>query len=78
MYKNKLFKQIDGVAMGSPLGRSIANFFLGHLEENKMFSVNDINPKLYVRYVDDIFAVFGNQKSYKPFLDHINVLRPNI
>ena len=78
MYKNSLFKQIDGVAMGSPLGPSIANFFLGHLEENKLFSVTDINPKLYVRYVDDIFAVFGNQNSYKPFLDHINVQHPNI
>ena len=36
MYKNSLFRQVDGVAMGSPLGPSIANFFLGHLEENKL------------------------------------------
>ena len=29
MYKDKLFQQIDGVAMGSPLGPTLANFFLG-------------------------------------------------
>ena len=26
MYNDKLYKQIDGVAMGSPLGPSLANF----------------------------------------------------
>ena len=33
MYKDKLYKQIDGVAMGSPLGPSLANSFLGFLEK---------------------------------------------
>ena len=27
MYKGKYFKQLDGVAMGSPLGPLLANFF---------------------------------------------------
>ena len=78
MYKNSLFRQVDGVAMGSPLGPSIANFFLGHLEENKLFTNGNINPKLYVRYVDDIFAVFGKNESFQPFLNHINSQHPNI
>ena len=34
LYNDKLFRQTDGVAMGSPLGPSLANFFLGHLEKN--------------------------------------------
>ena len=33
MYKNKLYKQIDGVTMCSCLGSTLANFFLGCLEE---------------------------------------------
>ena len=33
MYKDKLYKQIDGVTMGSCLGPTLANFFLGCLEE---------------------------------------------
>ena len=27
MYNDKLYKQIDGVTMGSPLGPTLANFF---------------------------------------------------
>jgi len=33
MYKNKLYKQIDGVTLGSPLGPILADFFLGYLEK---------------------------------------------
>ena len=32
LFKDELFKQVDGIGMGSPLGRTMANFFLGHLE----------------------------------------------
>ena len=41
MYKDKIYKQTDGVAMGSPLGPSLANFFLGFLEKR------DIDKSLY-------------------------------
>ena len=57
IYKDKLYRQIDGVAMGGPLGPTLANFFLGHLE-TKLFNGIDFGPSLYIRYVDDIFAVF--------------------
>ena len=33
IFDNKLYKQIDGVAMGSPLGPTLANAFLGHYEK---------------------------------------------
>ena len=33
-FNNKLYIQVDGVAMGSPLGPSFANIFLSHQEEN--------------------------------------------
>jgi hypothetical protein len=49
LYKDGLYRQVDGVAMGSPLGPSLANFFLGHLEELKLFSKPSITPKFYVR-----------------------------
>ena len=42
--------------MGSPLGPTIANFFLANMENNA-----DFHPKLYSRYVDDIFCVFNNE-----------------
>ena len=31
MYDNKLYKQVDGVTMGSPFGPTLANFFLGYI-----------------------------------------------
>ena len=77
LYNDRLYRQIDGVAMGSPLGPSLANFFLGHLEK-KLFCNIDINPKLYVRYVDDVFAVFDKNVPFQSFLDHINNQHPNI
>ena len=37
LYRDKLYRQIDGVAMGSPLGPTLANFFLAHIE-SKIFA----------------------------------------
>ena len=78
LYRDKLYRQVDGVAMGSPLGPSLANFFLGHLEKYKIFENLNINPKLYIRYVDDIFAIFDKNISYDKFFDHINNQHPQI
>ena len=78
MYKDQLFKQVDGVAMGRPLGPSLAGFFLGHIEESLVFQNENICPKIYMRYVDDIFAVFPHNIPYEPFLDHLNNLHNNL
>ena len=60
-----------GVSMGSPTGPTTANFFLAHME-NKLFNSNlDFQPKLYLRYVDNFFAVFYDT-SCSEFLDLIN------
>ena len=49
-----LYLQIGGVAMGSPLGPTFANFYMGHLEQMILSNDND-PPSIYTRYVDDIF-----------------------
>ena len=38
IHSGKLFSQIDGVAMGNPLGLTLANWFLGMIE--RKFSIN--------------------------------------
>ena len=78
MYKDTLFKQVDGVAMGSPLGPSLANFFLGHIEEQKVFQTSDIYPIVYLRYVDDILAVFEDGTIHQPFFNLLNDQHPNL
>ena len=72
MNNDKLYKQIDGVTMGSPLGPTLANFFRGCLEE-KIFEHNcKVVPKLYLWYIDDSYALFDNKKDCFKFLDVLN------
>ena len=54
-----LYKQIDGVAMGSPLGPTLANAFLCHYEKEWLDNCpSHFKPIVYRRYVDDIFVLF--------------------
>ena len=78
LYNNKLYKQIDGVAMGSPLGCTLANFFLGHLETVIFKQPSSSHPKMYLRYVDDVFAVFDDEKKCDSFLSILNTQHKNL
>ena len=80
LYRDKLYKQVDGVSMGSPLGPTIANFCLAHFESQLLSNNSDKNssPNLYLRYVDDIFCVFRSGTSYQEFLGKLNNMHPNL
>jgi hypothetical protein len=78
MYNGRLYKQIDGVAMGSPLGPTIANFFLANLEMEMFKKTNLIKPTVYLRYVDDVFAIFDCNDTLVNFFNFINKLHPNL
>ena len=52
-FDGKLYEEIDGVAMGSPLGPLMANAFLCSIKE-KLEQDNKL-PEFYRRYVDDTF-----------------------
>ena len=54
-FEGKIYKQIDGVAMGSPLGPTFANAFLCFHEQ---IWLDEFKPVYYRRYVDDIFVLF--------------------
>ena len=78
IFNDILYQQIDGVIMGSPLGPTMANFFLADMEKKWMSDVNDYKPSLYLRYVDDIFAIFNNGINIDKFIAKINKGHPNI
>ena len=65
-FNNIMFRHIDGVAMGSPLGPAFANIFVGYYE-NKLFASNS-KTFLYQRYVDDIFSIFTTKAQVINFL----------
>ena len=71
-----MYRQVDGVAMGSPLGPILANIFLGHCESR--IPVEQW-PDLYCRFVDDTFSLFsgGNPEALK-FLNTLNGLHPSL
>ena len=43
------YRQMDGVAMGSPVGPQLANLFLSRFDKELSY-----RSKVYYRYVDDI------------------------
>ena len=75
-FNDTMHRQIDGVAMGSPLGPALANIFVGYYEAELFKKVN--RPMVYYRYVDDTFAAFNNEENCNAFFSHLNSLHPSL
>ena len=59
LFDGIVYKQVDGVAMGSPLCPTLANAFLAHYEQIWFNDCPDeFKSVYYKRYVDDIFVLF--------------------
>ena len=79
IFDNNVYKQIDGMAMGSPLGPIFANIFMCFLEEKFLDQCpNSFKPIFYKRYVDDTFVLFKEEIHAQLFLDFINDFHHNI
>ena len=72
-FDGQLYEQIDGVAMGSPLGPLLANFFVCHIED--ILQVNGKLPAYYKRYVDDTLTIMSNENDAKQFLQDLNQIQ---
>ena len=75
IFNNNFYDQLDGVAMGSPLGPLLVNIFMSHFETNAIDNDLGIIPDMYI---DDCFFIFTSQKSSDVFFENINKLHPNI
>ena len=79
LFDMTFYTQVDGVAMGSPLGPSLANAFLCHHETKWLNDCPEkFKPVFYKRYVDDIFVLFKRPEHVKPFVDYMNSKHKNI
>lgn len=59
-FEGNLYEQVDGVAMGSPMGPLIANAFVCKIE--KQLETENKVPFFYKRYVDDTFSALPDVK----------------
>ena len=71
---NTMYKQTNGVAMGSLLGPALANIFVGYYEEKLFYQTQ--KPPTYFRYVDDTFAIVNHEAETDKFLTKLNCLHP--
>ena len=79
IFNGVYYSQIDGVAMGSPLGPTLTNLFLTYHELNWLNECPvQFKPKFFRRYVDHIFLLFDRRDQVKKFLCYLNSRHPNI
>ena len=78
-FNGNYYKQLDGVAMGSPLGPALANAFLCH-HERKWLRECPVTyaPIFYKRYVGDIFVLLKSESQVNNLLFYLNSKHKNI
>ena len=68
LFDGEFYKQIDGVAMCSPLGRTSANIFLCFHEQIWLDNCPvEFKPVIYRRFVDDRFLLFRSKTILRSF-----------
>ena len=76
LFQGKHYEQVQGAAMGSPIGCLIANLFMEEFEV-KVLSTCPHPASLWLRFVDDTFVITKPEHSQE-LLHHINSKDPHI
>ena len=78
-YDNKFYKQIDGVAMGSPIESLRADFIMNYLIDKALEIAPQLHrPSFFCRYMDDCFATFIEPTSINIFFNNLNSIHKQI
>ena len=79
LFDQEFYKQHDGVAMGSPLGPTLANVFLCYHEKIWLQNCpSEFKPVIYRRYVDDTFLLFRSKHHIEKFRNYLNRQYKNV
>ena len=74
-FRGQFYRQKFGTAMGSPVSPLVANMFMEHLEQKLLSTApEELKPKLWKRYVDDILEVIrrGTAEAPTQFLNGLD------
>ena len=78
-FNGKFYKQIYGVAMGSPIAPLLADVIMNHVIDQALKKINVQNkPIVRWRYVGDIFVAFNDMNALDIFFDTLNSVHNNI
>ena len=73
IFDGKIYEQCDGVAIGSPLGPTLANAFMCHFENICLENCpSRFKPIVYRQFVDDTFLPFRSKDHVEQFRDYLN------
>ena len=77
-FNGEYFLQKLGTAMGKRYAPSLANIYMIDFDEAAMNGFR-IKPKLYFRYLDDIFFIWeGTEEQLKEYEEFLNTILPDI
>ena len=72
-FEIKIYKRIDGIAVGFSLGPTLTSAFLCFHEQIWLNECPDeLKPAYYRRYVDDIFVLFRSPDLFEKFKNYLN------
>ena len=75
-FEDRIFRQTEGLPMGSSISGILAILFMDKLEQIALSSYRFISP--YKRYVDDIYLQTANEEKANEFHDIMNGLHPRL
>ena len=79
IFDGKFYEQCDGVAIGSPLGPTLANFFMCHFENIWLENCPSyFKPIVYRRFADDTLLLFRSKDHIEKFKNYLNKQHKNI
>ncbi|CAH8593030.1 unnamed protein product [Schistosoma guineensis] len=76
IFRGQLYRQKEGIALGSPVSPIVANLFMHYLESSAI-AKSLCPPRLWLRYVDDIFII-NKRDGMEELFNNANSISENI